>query len=214
MLENAGVELRTEARVREILVDAKTGFATGVLYHDATGAVHRQDAEMVIVACNGIGTPRLLLNSTSKRYPNGLANSSDQVGRNLMFHPLTGVTGVFDEPMDGHKGPMACSILSQKFYESDPKRGFVRGYGLHSERSTTPMTFALGGYGIDNPIPWGAAHHEVMDNIYPYLAGLTVVAEDLPEAHNRVTLDANLTDSDGIPAPKVCYRLILLKNSC
>ena len=207
MLEGAGVELRTNSRVREILVDEGTGFATGVLYHGPDGQVHEQRAEMVIMACNGVGTPRLLLNSTSKLFPEGLANHSGLVGKNLMFHPLTGVAGVFDEPMKGHEGPMACSILSQEFYESDPSRGFVRGYGLHSGRSTTPMTFALGGYGIDNPIPWGEAHREIMDSQYEYLAGLTVVTEDLPEEHNCVTLDPDMTDSDGIPAPKISYRL-------
>ncbi|ASJ75810.1 GMC family oxidoreductase [Granulosicoccus antarcticus] len=207
MLENAGVELRCESRVRKILVDENTGLATGVLYHGSDGQLHEQKAELVIIACNGIGTPRLLLNSTSRLFPEGLANRSDQVGRNLMFHPLTGVSGVFDEPMMGHEGPMACSILSQQFYESDTERNFVRGYGLHSGRSTTPMTFALGGFGVDQPIAWGAAHREIMDTVYPYLAGLTVVAEDLPEAHNRVTLDASLVDSDGMAAPKVEYRL-------
>ena len=207
MLEGAGVELRTNSRVREILVDEGTGFATGVLYHGPDGQVHEQRAEIVIMACNGVGTPRLLLNSTSKLFPEGLANRSGLVGKNLMFHPLTGVAGVFDEPMKGHEGPMACSILSQEFYESDPSRGFVRGYGLHSGRSTTPMTFALGGYGIDNPIPWGEAHREIMDSQYEYLAGLTVVTEDLPEEHNCVTLDPDMTDSDGIPAPKISYRL-------
>ena len=69
------------------------------------------------------------------------------------------------------------------------------------------MPYALGGYGIDKPIPWGAEHREIMDNIYPYLAGLTIVSEDLPEQHNCVTLDPDLTDSDGIPAPKITYRL-------
>ena len=207
MLENAGVELRTEARVREILVDESTGFATGVIYHGADGQVHEQRAELFVVACNGVGTPRLLLNSKSKSFPDGLANRNGMVGKNLMFHPLTGVAGVFDEPMLGHEGPMACSIMSQEFYETDPTRDFKRGYGLHSGRSTTPMTYALGGYGIDNPIPWGEEHREIMDNVYPYLAGLTVVSEDLPEEHNCVTLDPDLTDSDGIPAPKITYRL-------
>ncbi len=207
LLENAGVELRTNARVREILVDGNTGLAKGVLYHGSDGQVHEQKAEMVIMACNGVGTPRMLLHSTSKLFPDGLANRSGLVGKNLMFHPLTGVAGVFDEPMKGHEGPMACSILSQEFYESDPSRGFVRGYGLHSGRSTTPMTYALGGFGIDNPIPWGAEHREIMDNVYPYLAGLTVVSEDLPEEHNCVTLDPELADRDGIPAPRISYRL-------
>ena len=122
-----------------------------------------------------------------------------------MFHPLTGVTGIFDEPMEGFKGPMACSILSQEFYETDPDRDFVRGYGLHSGRYTTPMTYALGGYGVDDPIPWGDAHREKFDQLYPFSAGLTVVTEDLPEESNCVTLDPDLTDSDGIPAPKINY---------
>lgn len=206
MLQNAGVEIRTRARVREILLD-ENDMASGVLYHGADGQLHRQLAEMVVVACNGIGTPRLLLNSKSGSFPDGLANRSGMVGKNLMFHPLTGVTGVFDEPMEGFKGPMACSILSQEFYETDPSRGFVRGYGLHSGRYTTPMTYALGGYGIDDPIPWGVEHRRRFDEVYPYSAGLTIVTEDLPEEHNTVTLDDALTDSDGIPAPKITYRV-------
>lgn len=207
ILTKAGVEVRTECRVREILINQQTGFATGVLYHGPDGQLHEQNAEIVIVACNGIGTPRLLLNSKSKLFPDGLANRSGMVGKNLMFHPLTGVSGVFSEPMRGHEGPMACSILSQEFYETGTTRNFTRGYGLYSGRSTTPMTYALGGYGIDDPIPWGAEHREFMDNIYPYLAGLTVVSEDLPEEHNCVTLDPDIADSDGIPAPKITYRL-------
>ena len=207
MLENRGVELRTGCRVREILVDESSGLASGVLYHGKDGQVHRQEADLVVLACSGVGTPRLLLNSASKLFPDGLANRSGQVGRNLMFHPLRAVTGVFDEPMKGHEGPLACSIVCQEFYETNPDHDFVRGYGLYSGRSTTPMTFALGGGPVDSPIPWGAEHREIMDECYPYLAGLTVVTEDLPEAHNRVTLDPELTDSDGIPAPRITYTL-------
>ena len=207
MLERSGVEIRPGCRVREVLVDPNTGMATGVLYHGPDGQIHEQKAEIVILACNGVGTPRLLLNSKSKAFPEGLANRSGQVGRNLMFHPLSGVVGVFDEPMEGFKGPMACSILSQEFYENDPDRGFVRGYGLHSGRYTTPMTYALGGYGIDTLLPWGDKHRQAFDEVYPYCAGLTVVAEDLPRPENTVTLDPELTDSDGIPAPKITYRV-------
>ena len=203
-LLRAGVELRPDCRVREITLD-ENGMASGVLYHDPEGRLQRQRAEVVVLACSGVGTPRLMLNSTSNRFPEGIANRSGLVGRNLMFHPLTGVAGVFDEPMDGFKGPMACSIFSQEFYETDPSRDFVRGYGLHSGRSTTPMTWALGGFGIDAPIPWGAEHRRLMDEVYPYLAGLTVVTEDLPRETNTVTLDPVLTDGDGIPAPKITY---------
>ncbi len=69
MLEYAGVELRTECRVSEILVDQETRFATGVIYYGADGQVHEQKAELVIVACNVTGTPRLLLNSASTFSP-------------------------------------------------------------------------------------------------------------------------------------------------
>ena len=207
VLENSGVELRTGCRVREILVDEATGLASGVLYHGDDGRLHEQKAEIVILACNGVGTPRLLLNSTSKRFPDGLANRSGQVGKNLMFHPLTGVTGVFEERMEGFKGPLACSILCQEFYETDPARNFSRGYGLYSGRFTTPMSYALGGYVTDTPIPWGREHRRIIDDVYPYCAGLTVVTEDLPEESNTVTLDPDLTDSDGIPAPKITYKV-------
>ena len=69
MLESTGVELRTDCRVREILVDEASGFASGVLYHGADGQLHEQRAEIVILACNGVGTPRLLFNSKSKTFP-------------------------------------------------------------------------------------------------------------------------------------------------
>ena len=68
---------------------------------------------------NGVGTPRLLLNSRSARFPDGLANRSGLVGRNLMFHPYAMVRGVFDAPLGGHRGPIGCSIISQEFYETD-----------------------------------------------------------------------------------------------
>ena len=204
VLLRAGVELRTNCRVREIMLD-EHGMASGVLYHDPEGRLQRQRAEVVVLACNGIGTPRLMLHSKSRHFPDGIANRSGLVGKNLMFHPLTGVSGVFDEPMEGFKGPIACSILSQEFYESDPSRDFVRGYGLHASRWITPMTWTLGGFGIDKPIAWGSEHRRLMDEIYPYSAALTVVSEDLPREANTVTLDPELTDSDGIPAPKITY---------
>ena len=64
-----------------------TAWPPGAIYYDADGVERFQPAEVVIVACNGIGTPRLLLNSASSRFPNGLANSSGLVGKNLMLHP-------------------------------------------------------------------------------------------------------------------------------
>lgn len=206
LLLRRGVELKVGSRVREITL-REDGMAGGVLYHDENGQLHEQKAEMVVMACNGVGTPRILLNSTSHRFPDGLANRSGQVGKNLMFHPLTGVVGLFDEPMEGFKGPMACGIHSAEFHETDPANDFVRGYCLHSGRYTTPMTWSLGGYGTDQLMPWGQAHRQRFDEVYPYCAGLTVVTEDLPRESNSVTLDSELVDSDGIAAPKITYQV-------
>src|ERR1700727_2328712 len=128
----AGVELRTRCRVREITTNER-GMASGAIYYDADGVEQFQPAEVVILACNGIGTPRLLLNSASGRFPNGLANSSGLVGKNLMFHPWAIAHGYVDEPMDGHRGPPLC-LWSQEFYETDRSRGFVRGYAFQFHR--------------------------------------------------------------------------------
>ena len=122
-----GVELRTGCRVREITL-RDDGFAKGVIYYDKDGNEVEQLAEVVILACNGVGTPRILLNSKSSSFPDGLANSSGLVGKNLMFHPYGMVKGIFDEPLEAYKGPIATGLWCQEFYETDLSRGFVRGY--------------------------------------------------------------------------------------
>jgi len=201
----AGVELRTRSRVREITVD-EHGMADGVIYYDAEGVEHRQRASIVVMACNGVGTPRLLLNSRSNLFPDGLANSSGLVGKNLMFHPYAMVMGVFEERLEGYKGPAGCCIMSQEFYETDRSRGFVRGYSMETIRGMGPMATALQGMS-SGTVSWGADHHSSYGELFDRTAGMVQICEDLPEEHNRVTLDPDLVDSDGIPAPKVEYTL-------
>jgi choline dehydrogenase-like flavoprotein len=200
-----GVELKTRCRVREITV-ADDGMADGVIYYDADGVERKQKAEVVVLACNGIGTPRLLLNSRSRLFPDGLANRSGLVGKNLMFHPYALVTGVFDEPLEGYKGPTGCCLMSQEFYDTDLSRGFVRGYSFEVVRGMGPVSTALMGMSSGR-IPWGAEHHRAYAELFDRTAGLVVISEDLPESHNCVTLDPHLTDGNGIPAPRVDYRL-------
>jgi choline dehydrogenase-like flavoprotein len=200
-----GVELRTRCRVREITVD-ENGMADGVIYYDAEGVEHRQPAEIVVLACNGVGTPRLLLNSTSEHFPDGLANRSGLVGRNLMFHPYAMVTGVFNEPLEGYKGPTGCCIMSHEFYETDPSRDFVRGYSFEILRGMGPTSTAMWGMS-QGKLPAGEGHHAAYAELFDRTAGMVVICEDLPEEHNSVTLDPDLVDSDGIPAPKINYRL-------
>jgi choline dehydrogenase-like flavoprotein len=94
----AGIELKTRCRVRGITTNEQ-GMAS--VYHDADGVEHFQPAEVVILACNAVGTARILLNSASARFPTGLANFSGLVGKNLMFHPDARIAGYFDEMLDG-----------------------------------------------------------------------------------------------------------------
>ena len=200
-----GARLVTQARVREITV-GPDGRADGVLYHDREGRVVEQKTGAVVLAANGIGTPRLLLNSRSAQFPDGLANRNGLVGRNLMFHPYAIVRGVFDEPLGGHRGPTGCSIISQEFYETDLSRGFVRGYSFQVGRGLSPISTATGGL-AGHGVPWGREHRRAYDRRFDRTLSVAVIGEDLPEAHNRVDLDPGLTDSHGIPAPRVSYTL-------
>jgi choline dehydrogenase-like flavoprotein len=191
--------------VREITVDER-GRARGALYYDAGGRLHEQRAPLVIVACNGVGTPRLLLNARSRHHPNGLANRSGLVGKNLMYHAYAVVAGVFPDDLESHKGPIGACILSHEFYETDPRRDFVRGYQLQVGRQSGPLTVALGGL-TARRVPWGRDHHATFAARFGHLAYLGVMGEDLPEERNEVALDPALLDAHGIPAPLVRYRL-------
>jgi len=178
---------------------------TGAIYYDADGQECFQPAEMVIVACNGVGTPRLLLNSASGRHPNGLANSSGLVGRNLMLHPWPQVRGYVEDVVDGDRGPMT-SLWSKQFYETDPNRDFLRGYTLQFARGTGPVNEALQSAAVDH-LPWGAGHHSAYRERLFHRLQVGIACDDLPEAHNRVTLDPERTDSHGIPGAKIDYTI-------
>lgn len=200
-----GAELRTECRVAEVTVD-EHGLATGATYYDAAGRLLHQRASAVVVCANGVGTPRLLLLSQSKAHPDGLANSSGLVGRRLMHHPTGYVTGVFDELLEDWKGNFGHSINCQHFYETDRSRGFVRGFQMQLIRAAGgPVGTAVGQYLAG--IPWGEQHHARFAEQFGRTASLTVTSEDLPEETNRVTLDSKLVDGNGIPAPKLQYRV-------
>lgn len=200
----AGVELRTRCRVREITVNEQ-GMASGVIYYDAGGVEQFQPAEVVVLASNGIGTPRILLNSVSNQFPDGLANRNGLVGKNLMFHPYASINGIFPDPQDGAQGPVDC-LWSQEFYETDLNRGFVRGFTFEMTRGRGPVMTALTGM-HSGRIPFGPGHHDAYRALCNRITGMVAICEDLPEEHNRVTLDQELTDANGIPAPKISYTL-------
>jgi choline dehydrogenase-like flavoprotein len=198
-----GAVLKTWSRVREITVDDQ-GRARGALYYDRHGSLHEQRARVIVVSCNAIGTPRLLLNSKSRLFRHGLANSNGVVGKNFMMHPFRTLEGVFEERMNGYDGPFGIPAFSQQFYETDLRRGFVRGYIFFLERTFGPLHCAWGGFS-GHPVEWGGTHHHTMRRRFGHIIRLTVMGEDLPEESNRVELDPEAMDSNGIPAPRVTY---------
>jgi choline dehydrogenase-like flavoprotein len=107
--------------------------------------------------------------------------------------------------MDGQRGPVV-SIWSKQFYETDPARGFTRGYMLQFGRGPGPVGEAMSGV-ESGRIPWGADHHQAMRRFAHHRFHVGVACDDLPEAHNRITLDPLLKDAHGIPAPRIDYTL-------
>jgi choline dehydrogenase-like flavoprotein len=200
-----GVQLRSGARVRRLDVNGR-GLVTGAVYVDRAGVEHFQPADVTILGANGIGTPRLLLLSASGRYPNGLANSTGLVGRRLMMHPFGTVVGLFDEDLQSTRGVWGQHLHSLQFYETDTARGFVRGakWGLQPTGGPVSMTRSYP-WG-DNPI-WGPGFHQSMRKRLGRSAMWGIIAEDLPDETNRVVLEPKLKDGDGIPAPKIIYRM-------
>lgn len=200
----AGARFITHARVSEVTL-GPDGRANGLIFSDAAGAEHRIAAQTVILAGNGIETPRLLLNSRSASFPDGLANRSGLVGKRLMLHPLARVTGRFADWVGGHRGITAGGIVSHEFYETDPARGFSRGVKLLVMRSHGPLLTALGS--MFARTPWGSGHHERFEAVFDHTLTVSVCADDLPEEANTVTLSADMTDATGRPAAAMTYRV-------
>ncbi len=198
----AGAKLVTGARVREIT--ERAGLATGALYVDRDGREHRQEADVVILAANGVGTPRLLLLSASARFPDGLANSSGLVGRRLMMHPFATVLGIYEQELESWLGPLGNPLYSLEFYETDWDRGFPRGAKWELLPLGSPLGL-LGRYPLDERT--GARGREIVRRGLGRAFEWGVTADDLPDEANRVTLDRELTDSDGLAAPRISYRI-------
>jgi choline dehydrogenase-like flavoprotein len=201
----AGLKLVTGARVSRVVTGAK-GLVEGVDWIDRDGAEHFQAADVVVLCANGIGTARLLLLSDGPGHPDGLANSSGLVGRNLMLHPNSTVSGYYDEPLVSWEGPAGQLIHSMQFYDTDYDRGFARGLKMHAMPLPGPLNCVDTHRALGFDATWGEGFH---DAAAAHGSGILWACnvEDLPEEHNRIVLSDSLVDSDGIPAPKVEYRL-------
>jgi choline dehydrogenase-like flavoprotein len=199
-----GARLVTGARVRRLETNDR-GLVTGATWLDREGAEHFEPAKVVVLAANAVGTARLLLLSTSADHPDGLANSSGLVGKRLMMHPFANVGGLFDEDLESWQGQFGCSIESFEFYETDARRGFVRGAKWGLAPTFGPINAALPTRA--GAMTWGPDHHLHVRSHLGRGANWGLFGEDLPDEANQVSLSSTLTDGSGIPAPEIHYRV-------
>ena len=196
-LDTGNLELRPECMVLQVQHD-DSGKVTGVLYADKDGNHQVQKARIVCVAGNTIESPRLLLNSASSKYPDGLANSSGQVGRNYMRHMTGSVYAAFDKPVHMFRGTTMAGVIRDEA-GNDTKRGYVGGYEMETLSLGLPFMAAF----LD-PGAWGREFTRKMET-YPNMAGMWLVGEDMPQETNRVTLHATEKDRYGLPIPNVHF---------
>ncbi len=191
------LEVRERSHVARILHN-EAGKVTGVEYFDADGNLQMQKAKVVCVAGNSFESPRLLLNSASSMFPDGMANSSGQVGRNYMRHVTGSVYGIFDKPVKMWRGTTMAGIMQDEA-RHDPSRGFVGGYELETLSLGLPFMAAF----LD-PGGWGREFTTALDS-YENMAGMWIVGEDMPQETNRVTLNHGVTDQHGLPVVNVNF---------
>ncbi|MER8900437.1 GMC family oxidoreductase [Mesorhizobium sp. M0772] len=191
------LEVRPNAMAIKINHDA-TGKVTGVVYADKDGNLQEQKARIVAVAGNSIESPRLLLNSESAKFPQGLANSSGQVGKNYMRHTTGSVYAIFDQPVHMYRGTTMAGIIRDEA-RHDPSRGFVGGFEFETLSLGLPFMAAF-----LNPGGWGRSFTTALDH-YDHMAGLWIVGEDMPRAENRVTLHKDEKDAHGMPIADVHF---------
>jgi choline dehydrogenase-like flavoprotein len=195
------VEIRADCMALRIEIDDATGRALGVVYaREPGGPLRCQRARVVAVAGYSIETPRLLLASTSRRFPHGLGNGEDQVGRYVMVQGAAQTAGRWPQELRMYKAPPP-EISSEQFYETDPDRGFARGFSV---QTVSPLPIGWAEHVLADG-HWGRALREYMRD-YNHWATIGVLNELLPHPDNRVTL-ADETDPFGQPVARMDYTL-------
>ena len=192
----AGAEIRDLAMVGRVTVGAN-GRVSGVDYH-REGRWRHQRAKHVVVAGYAIETPRLLLNSACPQYPDGLANGSGLVGRNLMVQSNHAVWGLMEEEIRWYKGPPSMAVCEHWNY--DDNKDFFGGYCYMAQG---PLPQLWGNTVSGSRKLWGEALMTEMQR-YNHVAGLKLVGEMMPQERNTVTL-ADEVDQYGLRIPRVTY---------
>jgi choline dehydrogenase-like flavoprotein len=197
-------EIRPESVVIRIDTNDQ-GRASQVVYLDKDGVEHAQKTKAVVLSANGAESSRLLLMSASSQHPDGLANSSGYVGRNLMYNQHALAIGVYEHPLNDYKGVQVSRVIHD-FYEADEKRGFYGGGGIDARPlfSAAPILHAL--VGSDPNVPrWGAEFKDTMAHDFTRTLSFVGSSTSLAMDRNNITLDPESKDAWGRPAIRVTY---------
>jgi len=190
-------QLRTNAMALRINHD-DSGKVTGVVYVDEAGQLHEQKARAVAVAGNVVETTRLLLNSASNKYLDGLGNSSGHLGRNYMRHVTSSIHSIMPGPVNFHRGTRQSGLIMDEQYHK-PDRDFAGGY-LIETASSDP-----GGVS-DYLVGWGSPAADYMEK-FNHLSAVFITGEDPPQSSNRIVLHPTERDQYGLAIPVIEYAM-------
>ena len=199
-IETGNCEVRVRSYVREITVDGG-GRVTGVTYFNAQKQEVFQRAKAVVLSANAGESARLLLMSTSARFPDGLANSNGVVGKYLMLGGGAGASALFEHPLNDYKGVVSGTGIVD-YVPSDPNRGFYGGGRMTSRGYATPISYGLRGLSPGAP-RWGAGYKQALRDESRHKMSISCFTTQLPLETNRVDLDPNVKDEWGLPAMRI-----------
>lgn len=199
-VQTGRMTLRPNSVVERILYDAKTGKALGVRVIDRITMEAREfEARVVFLCASALESARIMLNSTSERFPAGIANGSDQLGRNVMDHCFgAGARGTIPGMEDQDSfGSRPNGVYVPRFRNvKDKAAGFVRGYGFQGGAGRSGWGRGGAGFGADYKT-------SLLKAKGPWTMGLGGWGEMLPRPDNYIALDPTSRDKWGIPALKV-----------
>jgi choline dehydrogenase-like flavoprotein len=205
--ERAGAQLVAEAVVSAIAVGAD-GRISALTVKRPDGTEDRATAKVFVIAAHGIETPKLLLQSRTDRRPRGVANASDQVGRNLMDHPSQLNWALAAEPLGVYRGPLSTAGIEwprSGDWRSDhasfriqlDNRGWAWPTGAPATTVRELIDRGLRGAELDRAL----ADHSSRE------INLVSMVEQLPLSDNRIVPDFDRRDAIGIPRPRITYRI-------
>jgi len=204
-LATGRLDLRTEAQALNVETD-QAGQAVAVVYREARGAYQRATGRYVILAGGAVETPRLLLLSTSSRYPNGLANGSGQVGANLTESLFWLSVALLPDRVDSYRGLPIDGTAWDFAVPAPLTGGGAGGFRLSTAHGAAalrgPVAYA------ERLVPgFGAGHQRRLGAVFGHAVAVLALGDWLPNAATRVDLDPSLKDSAGIPLARITSHL-------